>query len=86
MTLTLLLEPQEEAKLVAVARSNGLSRTHWCERLSKEFSRKPRIRLPLRSRLESLRGLLAKYGRGPSVEEIDQNRVEMFGDFPRSDS
>lgn len=33
----------------------------------------------------SLRGLLAKYGPAPSAEEIDQNRVEMFANFPRSD-
>ena len=34
---------------------------------------------------QSLRGLLAKYGPAPSAEEIDQNRAEMFTDFPRSD-
>ena len=33
----------------------------------------------------SLRGLLAKYGTAPSAEEIDQNRAEMFANFPRSD-
>jgi hypothetical protein len=33
----------------------------------------------------SLRGLLAKYGPAPSAEEIDQNRGEMFANFPRSD-
>jgi hypothetical protein len=33
----------------------------------------------------SLRGLLAKYGSDPSAEEIDQNRAEMFANFPRSD-
>lgn len=33
----------------------------------------------------SLRGLLAKYGSAPSAEEIDQNRAEMFANFPRSD-
>jgi hypothetical protein len=33
----------------------------------------------------SLRGLLAKYGPAPSAEEIDQNRAEMFANFPRSD-
>jgi len=32
-----------------------------------------------------LRGLLAKYGPAPSAEEIDQNRGEMFANFPRSD-
>ena len=33
----------------------------------------------------SLRGLLAKYGTAPSTEEIDQNRVDIFRNFPRSD-
>jgi hypothetical protein len=33
----------------------------------------------------SLRDLLAKYGPGPSAEEIDQNRAEMFANFPRAD-
>jgi hypothetical protein len=33
----------------------------------------------------SLRGLLSKYGPAPSAEEIDQNRAEMFVNFPRSD-
>lgn len=33
----------------------------------------------------SLRGLLANYGPAPSEEEIDQNRAEMFSNFPRSD-
>jgi hypothetical protein len=33
----------------------------------------------------SLRGLLAKYGPAPSAEEIDQNRAEMFVNFPRTD-
>ena len=33
----------------------------------------------------SLRGLLAKYGSAPSAEEIDQNRAEMFANFPHTD-
>jgi hypothetical protein len=33
----------------------------------------------------SLRGLLAKYGPAPSADEIDQNRAEMFANFPRTD-
>ncbi len=33
----------------------------------------------------SLRGLLAKYGTAPWTEEIDQNRADMFRNFPRSD-
>jgi len=33
----------------------------------------------------SLRGLLAKYSTAPSADEIDQNRADMFQNFPRSD-
>jgi hypothetical protein len=32
-----------------------------------------------------LRGLLAKYGPAPSAHEIDQNRAEVFVNFPRTD-
>jgi len=33
----------------------------------------------------SLRGLLAKCGTAPSADKIDQNRADMFQNFPRSD-
>jgi hypothetical protein len=32
---------------------------------------------------KSAYGLLAKYGPGPSEEEIDQNRLEMFRGFAK---
>ena len=41
--------------------------------------------MPRKEPTRSLRGLLAKYGPAPSAEEIDQNRAEMFANFPRSD-
>ena len=76
-------QPQEEARLIAVARARGLSADALVrealagiltdpERTAKEPTR-------------SLRGILAKYGPAPSAEEIDQNRAEMFANFPRSD-
>jgi hypothetical protein len=34
-------------------------------------------------RLKTGRGMWAKYGRAPSAEEIDENRVEMFRNFAR---
>jgi hypothetical protein len=34
---------------------------------------------------QSTRGILAKYGPAPSAEEIDENRAEMFANFPRDD-
>ena len=85
MTLTLPLEPREEAKLAAAARARGLSLDalvrEALEPIFAEMSQEPVRREPTRS----LRGLLAKYGPAPSAGEIDQNRAEMFADFPRSD-
>ena len=40
---------------------------------------------PLGHRMLPLRGLLAQYGPAPSAEEIEENRAEMFANFPRSD-
>jgi len=85
MTLTLPLEPQEEAKLAAVARARGLSLDalvrEALEPIFTETAPKTSGKEPTRS----LRGLLAKYGLAPSAEEIDQNRAEMFANFPRAD-
>jgi hypothetical protein len=41
--------------------------------------------MPRKEPTRSLRGLLAKYGPAPSAEEIDENRAEMFANFPRAD-
>jgi len=85
MTITLPLQPQEEAKLIAVARAKGLSTDallrEAVERILAEAPDLSSAKEPTRS----LRGLLAKYGPAPSAEEIDQNRAEMFANFPRSD-
>ena len=86
MTLTLPLEPQEEAKLVAAARARGVSLDALVrEALGRIFSESA-AEAPGKEPTRSLRGLLAKYGTAPSArEEIDQNRAEMFANFPRSD-
>ena len=85
MTLTLPLEPQEEAKLVAAARARGVSLDALVrEALGTIFS-EAATEAPGKEPTRSLRGLLAKYGPAPSAEEIDQNRAEMFANFPRSD-
>ena len=85
MTLTLPLEPQEEAKLVAAARARGVSLDALVrEALGRIFS-EAAVEVPGKEPTRSLRGLLAKYGPAPSAEEIDQNRAEMFANFPRSD-
>ncbi len=85
MTLTVPLQPQEEAKLVAAARARGVSPdTLVREALGRIFAETDAV-APAKEPTLSLRGLLAKYGPAPSAEEIDQNRADMFANFPRSD-
>ena len=82
MTITLPLAPQEEARLIAAAQAKGVSTDALVrELLDQILTEAPASKKPSRS----LRGLLAKYGPAPSAEEIDQNRAEMFANFPRSD-
>lgn len=83
MTITLPLQPQEEAKLVAIAKSKGLSTDALVrEALDKILADAPDVE-PKKEPTRSLRGILAKYGPAPSAEEIDQNRAEMLANFAR---
>ncbi len=83
MTITLPLQPQEEAKLVAIAQSKGLSTDALVrEALDKILADALGIE-PKKEPIHSSRGILAKYGPAPSAEEIDQNRAEMFANFAR---
>jgi hypothetical protein len=85
VTIILPLEPQEEAKLVAAAHAKGVSPDALVrEALEKILAEVP-DRTPAKGPTRSLRGLLAKYGPAPSAAEIDENRAEMFANFPRSD-
>jgi hypothetical protein len=85
MTITLPLEPQKQAKLIALAQEKGVSADDLVrEAIDKILAEASEV-TPLEGPTRSLRGLLAKYGPAPSAEEIDQNRAEMFADFPRSD-
>lgn len=84
--MNIQFQPQEEARLIAVARARGLSadalvREALAEILTDPDTATRTAKEPTRS----LRGMLAKYGSAPSAEEIDQNRAEMFANFPRSD-
>jgi hypothetical protein len=85
MTISLPLEPQKRAKLIALAQAKGLSTDDLVlqaiDKMLAEEAEPTSLKKPTRS----LRGLLAKYGPAPSAEEIDQNRAEMFANFPRSD-
>lgn len=85
MTINLSLEPQKQAKLVALARAKGLSTDDLLlEAIDKILAEASETHSP-KGPSRSLRGLLAQYGPAPSAEEIDQNRAEMFANFPRSD-
>jgi hypothetical protein len=85
MTITLPLEPQKEATLIALAESKGLTADELVSQaIDKIIAEMPEV--PVRNEpTHSLRGLLTKYGPAPSAEEIDQNRAEMFANFPRAD-
>jgi hypothetical protein len=85
MTITLPLEPQKEAKLIAVAESKGMTPNELLSQaIDKIIADAPEVTTHNEPTI-SLRGLLAKYGSAPSAEEIDQNRADMFRNFPRSD-
>lgn len=85
MTITLPLQPQEEARLIAVARAKGLSPDALVRQALDKILSETSEAHPAKEPTRSLRGLLAKYGPAPSADEIDQNRAEMLADFPRSD-
>jgi hypothetical protein len=79
MTITLALQPTEEARLLAAAQARGLSTDALVrEALDKILAQAPDQ--PVKPK-KSAYGLFAKYGPGPTEEEIDENRREMFHDF-----
>jgi len=79
MTITLPLEPQEEARLMAAAQAKGLSPDAFVrEALDKILAEAAAA--PAKPK-KSAYGLLAKYGPGPTEEEINENRREMFRGF-----
>lgn len=81
-----LLQPKEEAALIAEAKARGLSADALVrEAMAEMFSQPPGVDDGSKQPTRSLRGLLTKYGPAPSAEEIDQNRAEMFANFPRAD-
>ncbi|MBY0504330.1 MAG: hypothetical protein K2X03_10485 [Bryobacteraceae bacterium] len=80
------LQPQEEARIIAVARARGLSADALVRQALADILAEPAAdACSPKQPTHSLRGLLSKYGAAPSGEEIDQNRAEMFANFPRSD-
>ncbi len=83
MTITLPLQPQEEATLLAVARAKGMSANALVHEAI--LAEAPIDAGEKKEATLSVRGILSKYGPAPSAVEIDQNRVEMFANFPRED-
>ena len=84
MTITLPLQPQEEAKLLAAARSKGITANALIrEAVNRIIAEVPGDASVKKEPTRSIRGLLVKYGPAPSAEEIDENRAEMFANFPR---
>jgi hypothetical protein len=79
VTITLSLQPREEARLIHVARARGLSPEAFVreaiERILADVQGQP-----IKAK-KSAYGLLAKYGPGPTEEEINENRREMFRGF-----
>ena len=83
MTIILPLQPHEEARLAAIAEARGVSSDalvrEAVENILQSVPEQPSA--PKKSAF----GLLAKYGPGPTEAEIDENRREMFANFPRAD-
>jgi hypothetical protein len=83
MTITLPLQPQEEAKLIALARARGLSPDAFLRQaIDRVLAEAPDL-AATNEPTRSARGILAKYGPAPSAQEIDQSRAEMFANFAR---
>jgi hypothetical protein len=75
--MTVIEIPDEQAAaLQARAEAQGLTLQAWLKKLAEDESA-TQPNKPLKSGY----GLLAKYGPAPSVEEIDENRRDMFQGF-----
>ena len=79
--MTVIEIPDDQAAaLRRRALQEGLTLNDWLKKLAQESAadqpRKP---------LKSSRGILAKYGPGPSAEDIDEVRKEMWKNFARED-
>jgi hypothetical protein len=86
MNLTVSLTPAEEAKLLAKARSEGTTPEQVVRRaIEPILASVPEELSSVKAPKKSLLGIWAQYGPGPSAEEIDQSRAEMFSTFGRDD-
>lgn len=76
--MTVIQIPDEQAAaLKAKAAAQGLTLEAWFRKLADEVAGAKTKRKPKKSAY----GLLSQYGPGPSAEEIEENRREMFRGF-----
>jgi len=86
MNLTLSLTPAEEARLLAKARANATTPEQVVRQaIEPIIAAAAEHGSSVKTPKKSLQGIWAQYGPGPSEEEIDQNRAEMFSTFGRDD-
>jgi hypothetical protein len=84
--LTLPLTPVEEEKLRAKARAEGTTPEQVVRRaIEPILAGSPHELATAKKPKKPLLGILAKYGPGPSEEDIAENRKEMFANFGRDD-
>ena len=77
MTVTIEVSEKQLYALRAVALMEGLSVEAWFQKIvDREVGSEPH-----RGPYKTAHGILAKYGPGPSAEEIDENRRDMFRGF-----
>jgi hypothetical protein len=82
MALSIDIPPELEARLAAQAQAEGVSVEAYLRRmLERELESKQDRTRPYKS----LYGALSRFGPGPSAEDIDANRADMFGGFARGD-
>jgi len=79
MNLTIELSDDLEAALKAMALARGVSLAGFTHQVL-EQAVNPSQGHALKPKRSGY-GLLARYGPGPSLEDIDENRKEMFGGF-----
>jgi len=77
MTVSIEVSNEQFAALKARAAAQGLTLQDWLQKLALEEPEPAQPGKPFKSGY----GMLAKYGPGPSAEEIDENRREMFRSF-----
>jgi hypothetical protein len=86
MNLTIELTPAEESRLLAIARATGSTPEEIVRQaIGQIIAPEAETVLQVKKPKQSLLGIWAKYGPGPTEEEIDQNRAEMFLTFGRDD-